>query len=149
MSPTPSPTNNHPPIHPIISMNNWWMRAFQVAILRPCLLGSHLCHGVIFLIISVLAELGKAADPMVELCVLWDQCIKIKVGTSISYKFLLYDAGNIWTIAAYNKKCIPKLALEILDLLLPATVLLPRLDNTWICSGPDHDLKTCSAILNL
>jgi hypothetical protein len=47
-SPTTSPTNNQPPIHPIISMNNWWMRAFKVAILRACLLGSHLCHGIFF-----------------------------------------------------------------------------------------------------
>jgi hypothetical protein len=67
---TPSPTNNQPPIHPIISMNFFWMRVFQVAILSACLLGSHLCHGVIFLIISVLAGLGKAADAMVEVCVL-------------------------------------------------------------------------------
>jgi hypothetical protein len=29
------------------------------------LLGSHLCHGVIFLIILVLAGLGEAADAMV------------------------------------------------------------------------------------
>ena len=28
--------------------------------------------------------------------------------------------------------CIPKLALEIQDLSLPATVLSPRLDNTYI-----------------
>jgi hypothetical protein len=70
MSPTSSPTNNQPPIHPIISMKNWWMRVFQVAILRACLLGGHLCHGVIFLIILVLAGLGKAAETMVELCVL-------------------------------------------------------------------------------
>jgi hypothetical protein len=102
MSPTPSPINNQPPIHPIISMNNWWMRVFQVAILRACLLGSHLCHGVIFLIILVLAGLDKAADAMVELCVLWYQCIEIKVGTSMSYKFLRYGAGNIRTIAASN-----------------------------------------------
>jgi hypothetical protein len=51
-------------------MNNWWMRAFLVAILYACLLGSHLCHGVIFLIILVLAGLSKAADAMDELCVL-------------------------------------------------------------------------------
>jgi hypothetical protein len=44
---------------------NWWMRMFQVAIPRSCLLGSHLCHGVIFLIILVLAGLGEAADAMV------------------------------------------------------------------------------------
>jgi hypothetical protein len=100
MSPTPSPTYNQPPIHPIISMKNWWMSVFQVAILRTCLLGSHLCHGVIFLIILVLAGLGEAADAMVELCVLYYQCIEIKVGTSMSYKFLPYDAGNIRTIAA-------------------------------------------------
>jgi hypothetical protein len=55
--------------HPIISMNDWWMKAFQVALLCTCLLGSHLCHGVIFLIILVSAGLGKAADAMVELCV--------------------------------------------------------------------------------
>ncbi len=102
MSPIPSPTNNQPPIHPNISMNNWWMRAFKVAILHACLLGSHLCHGVIFPIILVSAGLSKAADSMVELCVLWDQCIKIKVGTSMSYKFLRYDTGNIKTIAASN-----------------------------------------------
>ncbi len=48
MTPTPSPTNNQPPIHPIISMNNWWMSAFWVAILHACLLGSHLCYGIIF-----------------------------------------------------------------------------------------------------
>jgi hypothetical protein len=70
MSPTPSPTNTQPPIHPIISMKNWWMKMFQVAILCACLLGSHLCHGVIFLIILVLAGLGEAAEAMVELCVL-------------------------------------------------------------------------------
>jgi hypothetical protein len=46
------------------------------------------------------AGLGKAADAMVELCVLRQLCIEIKVGTSISYKFLWYDAGNIRTIAA-------------------------------------------------
>jgi hypothetical protein len=34
--------------------------------------------------------------------------------------------------------CIPKLALEIQDLLLPATVLLPRLDNIV------HDIQTMS-----
>ncbi len=76
------------------------MRVFQVAILRACLLGSHLCHGEIFLIILVLAGLGEAANAMVELCVLWYQCIEIKVGTNMSYKFLRYDAGNIRTIAA-------------------------------------------------
>ncbi len=66
----------------------------------------------------------------------------------MSYKFLRYDTGNIRTIAASNshanssiykgtgmsyfqqsKNCIPKLALEISDLLLPVTVLLPRLDD--------------------
>jgi hypothetical protein len=34
------------------------------------LLGSHLCNGVIFLIILVSAGLGEAADATVELCVL-------------------------------------------------------------------------------
>ncbi len=67
MSPTLS-------IHPIISMNNWWMRVIYVAILRACLLGSHLCHGVIFLIILVLAGFGEAADAMVELCVVISVC---------------------------------------------------------------------------
>jgi hypothetical protein len=66
----------------------------------------------------------------------------------MSYKFLRYDAGNIRTIAASNshtnssiykgtgisyfrqyKNGIPKLALEIQDLSLLATVLLPRLDD--------------------
>ena len=42
----------------------------------------------------MLAGLGEAADAMVELCMLF------KVGTSMSYKFLRYDAGNIRTIAA-------------------------------------------------
>jgi hypothetical protein len=42
--------------------------------------------------------------------------------------------------------CIPKLALEIQDLSLPATVLLPRLDNThWTSLGaggmPDKLIK--------
>ncbi len=46
------------------------------------------------------AGLGKAADAMVELCVLGQLCIKIKIGNSMSYKFLGYDAGNIRTIAA-------------------------------------------------
>ncbi len=142
-------TNNQPPIHPIISIKNWWMRVFQVAILRACLLGSHLCHGVIFLIILVLAGLDEAADAMVELCVLWYQCIEIKVGTSMSYKFLRYDSGNIRTIAASDshtnssiykgtgmsyfwqwKNSIPKLVLEIQDISLLATVLSPRLDDT-------------------
>jgi hypothetical protein len=49
---------------------------------------------LIFLIILVLAGLGEAADTMVELCVLWDLCIKIKVGTMISYKFLQNDAAS-------------------------------------------------------
>jgi hypothetical protein len=48
----------------------------------------------------VSAGLGKAADAMVELCVLSQLCIKIKLGTSMSYKFLWYDAGNIRTVAA-------------------------------------------------
>ncbi len=48
----------------------------------------------------MLAGLGKAADAMVELCVLRDQCVEINVGTSMSYKFLRYDAGNIRNIAA-------------------------------------------------
>ncbi len=149
MSPTPSPTNNQPPIHPIISMKNWKMRMFQVAILRSCLLGSHLCHGVIFLIILVLAGLGEAADAMVELCVLWYQYIEIKVGTSMSCKFLWYDPGNIRTIAAsdshtnssiykgtgmsYFRQCkntIPKLVLEIQDISLLGLLLSPRLDDT-------------------
>ncbi len=34
--------------------------------------------------------------------------------------------------------CIPKLALEIQDLSLPATVLLPRLDNTNYLQHPSH-----------
>ncbi len=46
------------------------------------------------------AGLGKAAGAMVELCALLQLCIKIKIGTSMSYKFLRYDAGNIRTIAA-------------------------------------------------
>ncbi len=50
----------------------------------------------------MLAGLGKAADAMVELCVLQHQCIEIKVGFSMSFKFLRYDAGNIRTIAASN-----------------------------------------------
>jgi hypothetical protein len=48
----------------------------------------------------VSAGLGKAAGAMVELCALLQLCIKIKIGTSMSYKFLRYDAGNIRTIAA-------------------------------------------------
>ncbi len=32
--------------------------------------------------------------------------------------------------------CIPKLALEIQDLSLPATVLLPRLDNNSLIQSP-------------
>ncbi len=69
----------------------------------------------------------------------------------MSYKFLPYDAGNIRTIAASDihanssiykgtgmscfrqqKNCIPKLALEIQDLSLLATVLLPRLDDNYV-----------------
>ena len=46
----------------------------------------------------MLAGLGEAADAMVN-CVLWYQCVKIKVGTSMSY-ILQYDAGNIKNIAA-------------------------------------------------
>jgi hypothetical protein len=76
------------------------MKVFHVALLHACLLGSHLCQRVIFVIILVSAGLGKATDTMVELCVLRDQCVKIKVGTSMSYKFLLYYTGNIRTIAA-------------------------------------------------
>jgi hypothetical protein len=132
MSPTPSPTNNQPPIHPIISMNNWWMRAFSVAILRTCFLGSHLCNGVIFLIILVSAGLSKAANAMVELCVLWQLCIKIKIGTSMSYKFLWYDTGNIRTIAASNSHTnssiyrlvwATKLLLAAIGLVFPLLVL--------------------------
>ena len=40
--------------------------------------------------------------------------------------------------------CIPKLALEIQDLLLPATALLPRLDNThpiWMWDGVSGGLQ--------
>ena len=55
-------------------MKNWWMRMFQVAILRSCLLGSHLCNGVIFLVILVLAGFGEAVDAMVELCVVISVC---------------------------------------------------------------------------
>jgi hypothetical protein len=33
-----------------------------------------------------------------------------------------------------TKKCVPKLVLEILELLLPVTVWLARLDNTAPCS---------------
>jgi hypothetical protein len=66
----------------------------------------------------------------------------------MSYNFLRYDAGNIRTIGASDshtnssiykgtgmsyfrqkKNCIPKLALEIRDLSLLATVLLPRLED--------------------
>ncbi len=47
-----------------------------------------------FLIILVPAGLGEAADAMVELCVLLDLCNKIKVGTSIWYKFLQYNAAS-------------------------------------------------------
>ncbi len=69
----------------------------------------------------------------------------------MSYKFLRYDAVNIRTVAASDshtnssiykgtgmsyfrqyKNCIPKLALEIRDLSLLATVLLPRLDDTTL-----------------
>ncbi len=92
----------------------------------------------------------------VWLCVLWDQYIIIQVGTSMSYKFLRYDAVNIRSIAASDshtnssiykgtgmsyfwqyKNCIPKLALEISDLSLPATVLFPRLDNIYfrVCNS--------------
>ncbi len=64
-------SNQHPTTYPPNYLHeNWRMRMFQVAILRACLLGSHLCHGVIFLIILVLAGLGEAANAMVELCVL-------------------------------------------------------------------------------
>ena len=41
--PTPYPTNNQPPIHPIISVNNRQMRTFQVAILCTCMVGRHMC----------------------------------------------------------------------------------------------------------
>ena len=44
--PTPYPTNNQPPTHPIVSdfVNNWRMRTFQVAILLcTCMVGRHLC----------------------------------------------------------------------------------------------------------
>jgi len=41
--PTPYPTNNQPPIHPIISVNNRQMRMFQVAILCTCMVGRRLC----------------------------------------------------------------------------------------------------------
>ena len=44
--PTPYPTNNQPPTHPIISdfVNNRRMRMFQVAILLcTCMVGRHLC----------------------------------------------------------------------------------------------------------
>ena len=41
--PTPYPTNNQPPIHPIISVNNRRMRTFQVAILCTCMVRRRLC----------------------------------------------------------------------------------------------------------
>ncbi len=41
--PAPYPTNNQPPIHPIISVNNRRMRTFQVAILCPWMVERHLC----------------------------------------------------------------------------------------------------------
>ncbi len=41
--PTPHPTTNQPPIHPIISVNNRRMRTFQVAILCACMARRRMC----------------------------------------------------------------------------------------------------------
>ncbi len=46
LTPCPCPTNNHPPIHPIISTNNRWMRTFYVTILCAWIIGRYLCSMV-------------------------------------------------------------------------------------------------------
>ncbi len=149
MSLTPSPTNNQPPIHPIISVNNWWMRCLSryplhMLVRKPpvpwCNFPPHL---------------GVGRSRQSGGCHGWAVCVVISVywnqsRNCMAYKFLRYDTGNIRTIAASNshtnssiykgtgmsyfwqKNSIPKLALEIQDISLLATFLPARVDDNQI-----------------
>jgi hypothetical protein len=77
MSPNPKTTQKPTSVPPHISVNNGWMRTFQVPVLCACMVGKHMSHMNKRFVHLEAAVAGEALETMVELC-LWPSIILLR-----------------------------------------------------------------------